>query len=391
MEIKKYRLCIWISGLIFFLVNIFTLIFTVWMTKALLILFYISFCLISIFYIYFGTFLHFEISLNINCLKTLGEKLKKRKMFALLIFGILAVFQFIILFVDVVKFLKFWKNCPFFLDDLDYSLHLNRRCQLYDINNNTRYSYQYICSYDPTKDFASASTKEKLKEEIKPESITCIEAKKLIPFYEEIKLFYKEYQKEKKYYCSRTDKPEVYSFVKNTECKKVKYSFMLVFYLFQMFQIYYAIVYLKYLLYERRVARRIYFDNFGPRIQRQRNREYMEIRNLINFGRLLNLIRDLININDVNSSICSTKATENPAHIPNINLNNEENNQRNIIVENKQEYEIKKDINNLAPDKINGLNNSINIDQIKISFDMNSEEISIKNQSHNNINNINNQ
>ena len=52
---------------------------------------------------------------------------------------------------------NYLQECPFlFKSDLiphkilDYE---KRRCELYNIYNNSRYKYQYICSYDVAKDF----------------------------------------------------------------------------------------------------------------------------------------------------------------------------------------------------------------------------------------------
>ena len=46
----------------------------------------------------------------------------------------------------------FWINCLFTITG-DYNLHNKRRCELYNINYNSRYLNQYICSYDPYEDF----------------------------------------------------------------------------------------------------------------------------------------------------------------------------------------------------------------------------------------------
>ena len=52
---------------------------------------------------------------------------------------------------------NYLQECPFLFKSeliphkiLDYE---KRRCELYNIYNNSRYKYQYICSYDVAKDF----------------------------------------------------------------------------------------------------------------------------------------------------------------------------------------------------------------------------------------------
>ena len=57
--------------------------------------------------------------------------------------------------INIIKFDKYWEICPFTLSGLDYNKHCSRRCELYNINNNSRYSYQNIYSYNPSKDFES--------------------------------------------------------------------------------------------------------------------------------------------------------------------------------------------------------------------------------------------
>ena len=44
--------------------------------------------------------------------------------------------------------------CPFVYSNknIDYNLHINKRCELYNINKNQLYPYKYICSFNPSKD-----------------------------------------------------------------------------------------------------------------------------------------------------------------------------------------------------------------------------------------------
>ena len=382
MASKKCEITIWIFFIIFLLINIFTLIFTIWMTKALSILYYIFFSLLSINYIYF---ILYELPFKINFIEHLKDSINKKHFIFILIYIFLLITSFIILTVNFAIFSKYWVNCPFTINDLDYKIHLKRRCELYNINNNSRYAYQYICSYDPSKEFQDINKKEN-NQEIIPNKVICIPVNKLIEDNDIISLFNNEYLKEKKYYCSRTDIPKNNTYVKSKDCTKGKLSLAYIFFFVSLFKIYFIIIYIKYLRtknsYERRRVRHLGLRPFYQR----RNMEEIEIRQLINFGRLLNLIRDMININlnNASSSNCSTEASENPN--PNGNEEIEERN-KNIIVENKNEYNVEIDINNFSPDKKENDKNSINMDQINL--DMNSEEYTIKSQN-NNINNINN-
>ena len=180
--------------------EILILIFTVWITKAIKIAFIIFFCFNVIYYIF--AFLD----------------LIKIKNFFSCFYLVFFIFNFtaclVVLSVNITKFFKYWKYCPYLLKDLDYDLHFERRYELYNINNNSRYFYQYICSYDSSKDF-------------KKDNIICIPLKTIKETNEVLYLFNNEYKKSNKYYCSRTNMPNNYSFVNHKKCKKTSYSWMI--------------------------------------------------------------------------------------------------------------------------------------------------------------------
>ena len=164
---------------------------------------------------------------------------------------------------------------------------------------------------------------------------------------------------------------------------------MIIFYSISLFQIYTIFINWRIKKVLDNYERRGMFQNYRERHwNERRNLEAMEIRHLINFGRLLNLIRGMININMnmTSSSNCSTEVSENNNNIRDNELGG---GTRNIIIENNNIYTIETDINNFSPDKKEKENNSINTDQIKLNFDINSEEIKIEmpNQINNNINN----
>jgi len=139
---RKIQLILLIIIFINLSIEIFILIYYVWMTKAIKITFIIFFCLNVVLYIFASL-----IILNINVESIVPVP------FAFLLYLMNIVIHLIILSINLGKFIKYWKYCPYLITDFDYSLHFERRCELYNINNNSRYLYQYICSYDSSKDF----------------------------------------------------------------------------------------------------------------------------------------------------------------------------------------------------------------------------------------------
>ena len=103
--------------------EIFILIYYVWMTKAIKIAFIIFFCLNIVIYIFLSL-----IILNIY--------IEAIVPFALLLYLINNLIYLIILSKNLGKFIKYWKYCPYLITDFDYNLHFERRCELYNINNN---------------------------------------------------------------------------------------------------------------------------------------------------------------------------------------------------------------------------------------------------------------
>lgn len=168
--------------------------------------------------------------------------------FLLIILGVIYFFEIII--IDLMKnfFLNYRKNCPFTITD-DINFHYKRRCELYNINNNSRYLYQYICSYDPSKEFkkeyknpeniiSAYEEPIKLKEKIMPYHVRCIKVNKLIHNNTIIDAFNNEYQNIDKFYCCRTNKPEKNLLIKDNDCNnKVKYVFMYILYIFIFYKI----------------------------------------------------------------------------------------------------------------------------------------------------------
>ena len=106
-------------------------------------------------------------------------------------------------------------------------MQLKRRCELFNINNNSRYSYQYICSFDSSEDFDS---KNKLSEKIEQDKIICVKPKLIEMKNIILKNFVNFYNDSVIYYfCSRTNIPKDYSFIAQKNCTDEKKYLMLIF------------------------------------------------------------------------------------------------------------------------------------------------------------------
>ena len=78
-------------------------------------------------------------------------KLEKKIFLISLIISVPIVSNYIIGFYFYTSYIIHQLNCPFSLDQIDLKLHLKKRCDLYNINNESSYPIQYICSYNAEK------------------------------------------------------------------------------------------------------------------------------------------------------------------------------------------------------------------------------------------------
>ena len=298
---------VFINEFLFFILDIIIIFFSFWSNNILKILFYIYFFFSCVRFIQ-GFFLYI-IS------KSFKYKIIKFYDIMIGIFFILYIISILFLILELIvitlnyKSLKeFWINCPYIIGDLKYNLHIKRRCELYNINNNSRYSYQYICSYDSSKDFRNH-----LSLENKSDKVICIQFKELVDNNNIIELFKKEYKKEKKFYCSRTNIPEDYSYAKHSDCNEKKNKFMLAILILPYLRILFIFwpCYMGLIVFDMNTNRRNYF---------RRN-------------------------NNVNISRKSTDISE--THKKNIIFIKKET--KNIIIENKKVYRININIKELEP------------------------------------------
>ena len=260
------------------------------------------------------------------------------------------IFEYVVLSINYAKYQTYLKNCPYTLSNLDYNLNLERRCELYNINNNSRYSYQYICSYNSSSELmfteSTKKTYKKLTKDIKDNYVQCIPVKTLIN-NSVISLFNEHYKD--KFYCSRTNLPSDYTFINNKYCNdKVRKN--IIRYIFYPI-CYCQILYIEFLVFYLIIKKNIHYLNDIDNINQH-----------INFY-----------INSNNSTREDDKSNRNNNdYIP--------QRTRNIIINNKTEIPIKENINNYY--KTKKINKSIDLDLISIS---NSNNILT-----NNINDINN-
>ena len=246
MESKKiFRIIILSLGFIFFLNTILTLIYNIWTTKIIKILYNICFFFLFLCYSYI---LLLEIILNKFCFRKIRLIMynKTNIIIFLFIYFVLIVCENFILDVNDGNYRKYLKICPYTISDLDLNLHLGRRCDLYNINNNSRYSYQYICSYNSAKEFRYKENQidykkeaKKLEKEIKSDYVICLKVESLIKNNSIVDSFSKEYANSDKYYCSRTNKPNDFINIEHKDCNNIQsYLFFTSFLYSNIYEIY---------------------------------------------------------------------------------------------------------------------------------------------------------
>ena len=132
--------------------------------------------------------------------------------------------------------------CPFSCSNFDYKLHLERRCELYDINFEKK-SLHYICSYNASKisSYFFLGIFPILSSLIESSEFECNKVESLID-NDVINNFIKEYYKEEVYYCNFTNlRPQRYkltnapnicqSFIKYLDAIIIPYLFFVIYYI----------------------------------------------------------------------------------------------------------------------------------------------------------------
>jgi len=333
---SKFKLILLILGIICFIINIFFVIFYrhYYSSEAVKILFYISFGLIYLVYLFM---LFMDLPIRNKTINKFRRKCRSPCgvciIFIILI--LIYLFELIILSFMIVYNMNFWINCPFTITD-NFNLHYKRRCELYNINNNSRYLNQYICSYDPYDDFKNEyndkfNMPKKLKKKIKSDYVRCVKLKNLIPDNKIIALFNNEYKDIDKYYCSRTNRPKKNFLINDKDCdNKVKHIFFYILYGFNFLKLFFIGFFLCYILRNKSD-----FDYDAYRYDRNYNIRNNNNRNNNNIANNSNNNNN--NLDNTNNEINSTKISEdiNKNNISSIGIVNQET--KSIIIENKKE------------------------------------------------------
>ena len=196
--------------------------YSVWATKLIKILYNMFMILIFVIVIY---------SLAFICIFFIKQKMisynyKIFKYFIkifhnsnnILYIAITIVSQLLINYNDY-KYSAYIDYCPFTLTSDLYSNNSSyfetKRCELYNIYNNSRYKYQYICSYNPYDDLKNEKTKDRLQK------MQCLQKINNQDNFKLIDEFTKIYQKmniSQLFYCNRIDIPIKNEFIPEKYC-----------------------------------------------------------------------------------------------------------------------------------------------------------------------------
>jgi len=124
-----------------------------------------------------------------------------------------------IIYYNNKRFDTYINYCPFTLSsDLfpnNSSYFETKRCQLYNIYNNSRYKYQYICSYNPYEDLKNEKTKDGLQ---KIQCAPKINDQNSIKIIDEFIKIYKNKNIIELFYCNLVEMPIKNEFVTKKIC-----------------------------------------------------------------------------------------------------------------------------------------------------------------------------
>lgn len=328
---RKFFIGLWIIYIIYFIFDIYTLVFFIWSSLILKIMFYIYFSFSCIYFIYLTNILYGSLHF---CKNISGE--------IFYIFSYLSIlfwlYLLLIIYINSFIFEIYLYYCPYLYNDNNYSLHYKRRCELYNINKNSRYKYQYICSFNSSY----FSIDNFIIKKIKSDNI-CVPATKVVEYNKIIVEFIYEYKTENKFYCSRKHLPKKYPFAKDKYCSEIIYYDMWLYFFLSLSKIIYHIILIAFLSM-------IENANIG-----------------YNLTNILIFINKRININifgNNNNENNSTEDSENSNK--KINENFVRKKTENIIIENKKEYTINQNIKKLGQNKKIINRNIINIFKVKV-------------------------
>ena len=211
---------------------------------------------ITIIILFFFYCIFLESEFNSSYLRNYQIKLENKVSFLSLIISVLSAYNFIVFLGLFVKYILYKIYCPFTLTNMDYKLHLKRRCELYNINRESKLPYQYICSYNAEKIYFLSLIFIMLCDFNSTKITKCSRVGSLINNNKVIDTFLQEYYKEDIYYCDLFKLPDYFpSSINQNICNKPTfYSADIILIL----QIYFTIVFIK--------ANTIYFRNIRANI-----------------------------------------------------------------------------------------------------------------------------
>ena len=215
--------------IIYFIIHSITTSLIIWCSNFWKILYYINLILFIHVSFYLIIYVHYAFKFKplflINhrkCYNNLHYLFNQAQDIIMLLFS----FFKIIIFLNERNYQKYIKNCPFTfnIDLLSFneSIYGNRICELYNINTNSRYKYQYICSYNAFEDFKGDKTKDGF------DKVTCVPKLTNIIGNDVIRSFTEVYGNKNKnnsnlYYCGRIDEPLKDEYIKDEYCNKENY------------------------------------------------------------------------------------------------------------------------------------------------------------------------
>ena len=386
-----FKLIIFILGVICFIINISFLIFYrhYCSSDAIQVLFYINFGLIYCIYLFM---LFMELPIKNKTINKFRRKCVGSCGICTLaiIFYAIFLFEIIILSFMIDYMGKYWKNCPFTIND-DYNTHYKRRCELYNINTYSRFLNQYICSYNPYDNFKyeyktsgkhSYKVPKKLTKKIKPDYVRCVKVKNLIPNNEIIALFNNEYENVDKYYCARTNKPKKNTSINDKDCNnKVKNVFIYILFGFNFLKTFFFTFYIGYLskikskddYYNYEYKRNYNFRNNNINNNRNDNNSN---NNNVNYYASNN---NNDNWNNKNNEFNSTKGSENINKNNNSSIGFANKETNNIFIGNNEENPFEDNLRGYPYNNKIDKNNNNSDNSKPFSTDMKNNEVQIKN------------
>ena len=373
------QVCALISGAFLFFISLMMWFKFIWAKKELEILMIIC-CSYLAFYLLFLFLFLLLLPASKKCIE-LTNKLNKKFLIIVLLTTAIFLMKVLITQINYNKIEYFYKNCPFFLNAPIEFLY-EKRCIFYNTNENSRFSYQYICSYDASKDFTNEKCGGNICSEIKKENVVCTNAINPIEKNDIARNFFLTYNEYEKFYCSRTDIPEDPKYIKQEECNNVKnklknQNFLN---LCSDFIFCFHLIILICLIKKKSQRNAVRIHERAEIFQgNERN-----LLGLLNFlARMINdNIRIVLNLPNININRSFSNANTVASQNSNVDedKNNDSSRTQNIIIENKIAYDIDTNIRKLGKNNFFSENSHISDDRSVKLEDINVGQFRLNNR-----------